>query len=445
MKESIFEKIAEKLLCFPFAQRIYSEKVKKQLRILHPSGEPDVLCKNYYKRKLGLMLKILCVGISLLILMVVSEKTNVLLKEDNSLPRAAIGESSNQIVLEIQSEEKGTINISYEVAAQLYTPEEIEQQIKRFSRECENLIRGENGSLQEVYTHLFLRTTYETYPMEIEWESSDYALINDDGTVHNEELVEKQMVELTANMTYEEIKYEHTFTVCVLPPRLTAAQQWQKEISEAIRESDKKQRYSPRFLLPEAIGETAVQYAIAESEEWKIWFVFLPAVLILIYQAKDRDLSKETELQKKRMSLKYPEFVSKFQLLLGAGMSARNVFIRLKEDNALGEELSEQLEMMLRDIKNGISLKEAMDRFGKRTANPLYIKFSALLIQNMKKGTEDLLEQLSKEASEAFILRKQHARQLGEEAGTKLLGPMILMLVVVMAVLIVPAFLSFQL
>ena len=67
------------------------------------------------------------------------------------------------------------------------------------------------------------------------------------------------------------------------------------------------------------------------------------------------------------------------------------------------------------------------------------------MIQNMKKGTEDLLLQLSGEASEAFSLRKIQARQLGEEAGTKLLLPMVMMLAVVMATLMIPAFMSFQL
>ncbi len=177
-----------------------------------------------------------------------------------------------------------------------------------------------------------------------------------------------------------------------------------------------------------------------------IWMLaLLPVVLVAVYSAKDRDLEKELERRKRRLSLRYPEFVSKIQLLLGAGVSVRNVFIRLSEDVSLGEELQGELEIVVRDLKNGMPLRDALDRFGKRTANPLYIKFCALMQQNMKKGTEDILVQLSGEVSEAFSLRKMQARQLGEEVGTKLLIPMILMLAVVMAALMIPAFLSFQL
>ena len=51
---------------------------------------------------------------------------------------------------------------------------------------------------------------------------------------------------------------------------------------------------------------------------------------------------------------------------------------------------------------------------------------------------------LKLEAIQAFEERKAKARRLGEEAGTKLLLPMFLMLAIVLVIVIVPAFLSVQ-
>lgn len=51
---------------------------------------------------------------------------------------------------------------------------------------------------------------------------------------------------------------------------------------------------------------------------------------------------------------------------------------------------------------------------------------------------------LEQEAEEAFEERKNSAKKLGEEAGTKLLFPMLLMLGIVIAIIMVPALLSFQ-
>ena len=50
---------------------------------------------------------------------------------------------------------------------------------------------------------------------------------------------------------------------------------------------------------------------------------------------------------------------------------------------------------------------------------------------------------LEKEVTDALENRKRKARILGEEAQTKLLFPMLLQLVIVLALLMLPAFLSF--
>ena len=52
---------------------------------------------------------------------------------------------------------------------------------------------------------------------------------------------------------------------------------------------------------------------------------------------------------------------------------------------------------------------------------------------------------LTREAEDAFEDRKNLAKKLGEEAGTKLMIPLFLMLIVVFAIVIIPAFLSIKL
>ena len=61
----------------------------------------------------------------------------------------------------------------------------------------------------------------------------------------------------------------------------------------------------------------------------------------------------------------------------------------------------------------------------------------------MRKGTGGLLQALRQEALQAFEERKAYARRQGEEAQTKLLIPMLMMLVVVMILVMVPACFSF--
>ena len=61
----------------------------------------------------------------------------------------------------------------------------------------------------------------------------------------------------------------------------------------------------------------------------------------------------------------------------------------------------------------------------------------------MVKGSRGLKDIFEQEEQAALEERKNLAKKLGEEAGTKLLGPMIVLLLIVMFMILVPAFMSF--
>ena len=73
-----------------------------------------------------------------------------------------------------------------------------------------------------------------------------------------------------------------------------------------------------------------------------------------------------------------------------------------------------------------------------------YMKLSSLLEQNRRTGTKNLQQLLEQEMSAAWEEPKHAARRLGEEAGTRLLIPLFLMLIVVMVIIMVPALLAVQ-
>ena len=103
------------------------------------------------------------------------------------------------------------------------------------------------------------------------------------------------------------------------------------------------------------------------------------------------------------------------------------------------------MKLTMYEMESGISESESYERFGRRCNIQEYMKLGALLSQNLRKGTKGLSQILKIEAIQAFEERKARAKRLGEEAGTKLLLPMFLMLSVVLIIVIVPAFLSIQL
>ena len=167
-----------------------------------------------------------------------------------------------------------------------------------------------------------------------------------------------------------------------------------------------------------------------------------------------REIQKESNWKKTRkeqMMLDYPEIITEFTMLTGAGMTAKNVWKRIAEDYGITRgktgrkrEAYEEIWKTSQEMKSGIPERECYERFARRCDLIPYMKMGALLSQNLKKGAKGISEMLRMEAVQALEDRKSRARQLGEEAGTRLLIPMLLMLIIVITIVVVPAFLSIQ-
>ena len=95
-------------------------------------------------------------------------------------------------------------------------------------------------------------------------------------------------------------------------------------------------------------------------------------------------------------------------------------------------------------MDRGLGEREVYARMGEKMGLLPYRTLSALLIQHLQKGSRGMEHLLEEEAAKAQEMRQQQARVLGEQASTRLLFPMILMLVVVFVLMLVPAWISFS-
>ena len=134
-------------------------------------------------------------------------------------------------------------------------------------------------------------------------------------------------------------------------------------------------------------------------------------------------------------------------LMLGAGMTSRRSWYQLMEDyekEGGGQEkwLYKELRYAHIQMQFGVPEIQAYIEFGKRTELHQYIKFMQLLTQYIRRGSRGMEGLMLQEAEEAEKQRRDFAKQMGEMAGTKLLLPMILLLVIVLMIVMVPAFLS---
>ena len=148
----------------------------------------------------------------------------------------------------------------------------------------------------------------------------------------------------------------------------------------------------------------------------------------------------------------YAQIVSKLVLLMGAGAAVRTAWEMIVRDYLAKRNREEtpkrfayeEMALALREMQNGVAEIKAYENFGLRCRIPCYLKLSVLLEQNLRKGNHGLTRLLKGEVQEAFEQRKELAVRAGEEASTRMLLPMILMLIVVMILILVPAGMSMQ-
>ena len=147
----------------------------------------------------------------------------------------------------------------------------------------------------------------------------------------------------------------------------------------------------------------------------------------------------ETEAEEKRV--KDPETRE-----VGKSVSGEKSVAETEERKNDGKKRKAYEEMIftMNQMQGGVPEGECYENYGKRCGISCYRKLGTMLSQNLKKGSGGLSQLLEREAQESFEDRKNLAKKLGEEAGTKLMIPMFLMLIIVFAIVIIPAFFSIR-
>lgn len=336
--------------------------------------------------------------------------------------------------------------VEVEVGARRYTDEEAEKYLDEACEKLEQTVLG-TISAQHVDHDLKLVTEIEGLPVAISWVTAPPDIMDYEGTIGENVPEEGTQVSAEAEITCQEKVRNMTLAFMVFPRVLTEDEAIQREIDQAVRSGDAS---SEKMVLPKTIGGQSVTWTSAGgSTGFAIAALgFLAAVCCLFSQKENR--RRAADRRRAQMMLDYPHIISKLTLLLNAGMSMRKAFEKMTKDYKRSVRKSgrtragfEEISRTCAEMENGVPEVEAYEHLGQRTTLVKYRTLSTILIQNLRRGSRELIFMLEQEAAGAFEERKKEARVLGEEAGTKLLLPMFLMLMVVIAILMVPAFVKF--
>lgn len=341
--------------------------------------------------------------------------------------------------------------VQIDVDSQRYSREEMQEIFDKSTELLDQMILGENKSFDRIEQDMQLVKSVDAYGITVQWELDSYDILDTNGTIVAESLSQDgELVEIRGTLTYKEEQAVYVRTVQVFPKTKTEKEEILDRLQKKIDENDKREQENKELSLPDTVDDKKVSWHYPSSKKPLI-ILCLGIVAAALMPLLDRQKRREEEKKKTDQMLRdYAGIVSDFTLLSDTGMPSKQVLERLvrryeeRGDRENVRYAYEELKKTFYEMQGGVPEGEAYERLGERCGIGIYREFAALLAQNLKKGTRGLTAILEMEVIQANEEQKAEVRKRAEEAGTKLLIPMFVMLGVVMAIVLVPAFLSMK-
>jgi len=370
--------------------------------------------------------------------------------EDNTLQRTGSGEGDKTYQLEVSVADGEHEKVDILVTEQEVRGDEIALVFKNAEKSLLTLLCGDNPSLGEVSTSLDMIKKIEGSKVSVMWEADEEGFISETGRLR---ITPSEPVQVTiyATLRYFEHSQKLPIRITIVPPGKKELSEYEKRVmavDEAVREANEENPGSNTVSLPvEAGGERLSWREPKDARPLAIALLGLLLAIMVIPRARSsmKDADKKRNEQMER---DYPEIISKLILLLTAGMTCSGAWKRICNDYLaakprLGRKFAyEEMVFSMRELELGKSESAVYESFGNRAGILCYKRLSAMLARNLRRGSREILSMLDLESRDAYAARFEAVRKKGEETSTKLLLPMMGMLVIVIAIIVVPAFMG---
>ena len=398
----------------------------------------------------------------------------------NLITRPGYGKAALEETLNLTAAgEKESESVTIRVSPKAYTYKQAQDLLDQAETQLQKQLPGRNDSLDDVRYPLQLPQSLLDDTISAEYTISPYGVIDDTSGVIVGDLTENGTpVTVEATLKVQGLERICRYAAVVFPPALTDKEQFSADLDTALRAADNSDPTSDQIRLPAYAGDTPLSWSRPKGPFLTILFILTLLLPTLFWFQKDEKMKELAKKRRELLDLDYSELLFKLTLLIGAGLTIKGAFSRIcSQQEALQNSSSlparggkdsmqhpternklpsgkgsrpesahpvyGEIQILLREITDGVPEETAYENFGRRCGLPTYIKLGSLLAQNLRKGSSGLTALLEKEA---FLSLQQHrtaARKMGERASMRMLFPMLLMFVDVMLIMMVPAMLSF--
>lgn len=429
------------------------QKVKKELKNQYVESEEwfQTEAEQFFLKQGKIMLAEAVIVIFLIIVLILG---TVFTSKDIILKRNLFGKGTKEVMISLR-EKKRKKNITYKLREQELSSVQISQIYDRFFRQLKRKMAGKNSSLDKVTTALNLPESIDGYPFEITYEFLEDGYIWLDGTLNEKEQSklgkgESYKTTITVKASYRKYEQSRKYTIRIFSEADAKQHGLFYKAEQYLKKKEAQSRYKDEVKLPSSYGKVRIETEENGSGNWGVLlFVLAVGAFIPVHNyLKLREAGEKCQAEAER---DFHIIVHLLTLYMGAGLSFFSAVRRIgrsyqkqKDRDGQKKYAFERILLMEQQMNNGVSQREACYNWGMQFKTSSYQKLSLILIQSFTKGARDAAMLMETEEREAFSKRIDKAKKEGEEASTRLLFPMILLLGEVMLLVMYPALIRFQ-
>ena len=338
-------------------------------------------------------------------------------------------------------DDKEQLKYTGQIGAKKITEGEIQNYLIKTLDQVEKSMFREGESREKVLTGVNIPSSLPENPVNISFSTSESGVLLENGDINFDLVKEKQLLTVKLLAAYEGKEAERNVDITVFPKLLTE----EERIRLAVKDEMDRLLAGGENEIIEIPGEVeghGVKVFIPKEEITGSVTGFTLLLIICLFVSFNENNKKKIKDREEELKNGYTEFVGRFVILLGAGLSVSAVWKKLEAGFASNKSLSEEIRLTLWETANGKTEREAYENFGKRIGGTQYAKFVSVITQSLKLGSGQLLARLEAESEAAMFERRNRAKVMGEVADTKLLLPMMLQLVLIMLIIMVPALMA---
>ncbi len=335
--------------------------------------------------------------------------------------------------------------IGIEIPSREYTEQEFYNLVESGKNDLIRKMLSGNRGTDLVTGDLDLSDGFDKMPFEIQWLPGDTSLIDKQGRIICPEPFDTVIY---LNIGYRSFSRDFSINLHAEPGIETVRKIQKNRFTSSIQNflSENAMTESEYVQMPGNVDGKNVTYRFSGKARNPVFLLLGAGTAVCLYAGFKKDRESEAKKRKQKILKELPAVLQKMSMYITSGMTFRNIWILLCDkagkEGKTGEPIYEEMRISANELKSGISETLVYSGFGERTATPETVRFTALVSQNIITGSTRLTELLRTEAANALAERRQRAVKAGEEAGTRLLAPMMILLAVMLAIIMVPAFMN---